>query len=57
MARFIAQFSLPQSLRDVQVPRGEIHDVADLVHGVLDRAHPNGTVSREQVESVLIAAY
>jgi hypothetical protein len=27
------------------------------VHGVLDRAHPNGTVSREQVESVLIAAY
>jgi len=57
MARFIAQFSLPQRLRDVQVSREEIPDVANLVHGILDRAHPNGTVSREQVESVLTAAY
>jgi maleylacetate reductase len=57
MSHFIAQFSLPQRLRDVQVPREEIHDVANLVHGILDRAHPNGTVSREQVESVLAAAY
>jgi maleylacetate reductase len=58
MARFIAQFELPQRLRDVQVPQDEIHEVANLVHGILDTAHVNGgTVSRDQVESVLTAAY
>jgi alcohol dehydrogenase len=57
MARFIAQFSLPQRLRDVHVPREEIDDVANLVHGILHSAHPDGTVSLDQVESVLTAAY
>jgi hypothetical protein len=42
----------------VQVPQDEIHEVANLVHGILDTAHVNGgTVSRDQVESVLTAAY
>ena len=57
MARYIAQFELPQRLRDVHVPREEIDDVAHLVHGNLMSAHVSGTVSREQVESVLTAAY
>ena len=58
MARFIAQFELPRRLRDVQVPREEIPEVANLVHGILDSAHVGGgTVSREQVESILTEAY
>ena len=57
MARFIARFKLPQRLRDVDVPREEIDDVAHLVHGNLVSAHGSGAVSREQVESVLTAAY
>jgi alcohol dehydrogenase len=57
MARYIAQFELPQRLRDVHVPREEIDDVAHLVHGNLVSAHVSGTVSRAQVESVLTAAY
>ena len=57
MARFIARFDLPQRLGDVKVPREEIRDVANLVHGILQDAHVGGTVSRDQVETVLIAAY
>jgi alcohol dehydrogenase class IV len=58
MARFIAQFELPQRLRDVQVPRQEIPEVADLVHDILESAHVGDRpISREQVESVLTGAY
>jgi len=58
MSRFIAQFELPQRLRDVRVPREEIAAVATLVHDIFERAHAGGvTVNREQVESVLTAAY
>jgi alcohol dehydrogenase len=58
MSRFIAQFELPQRLRDVRVPREEIAAVATLVHDIFERAHAGGlTISREQVESVLTAAY
>jgi alcohol dehydrogenase len=58
MAAFIAQFRLPQRLRDVHVPRDEIRDVAILVHGHLHTAHAgDGPANREQVEAVLSAAY
>jgi alcohol dehydrogenase len=58
MAGFIAQFKLPQRLSDVQVPRDEISDVADLVHDILDRAHTGAwTITRGQVHGVLTAAY
>ncbi len=39
MSRFIAQFDLPQRLRDVRVPQEEVREVADLVHDILDSAH------------------
>ena len=58
MAHFISQFGLPQRLRDVQVPREQIGEVAGVVHGILDSAP--GTerpFSREQVESLLTGAY
>jgi alcohol dehydrogenase len=58
MTRFIAQFQLPQRLRDVQVPLEEIRQVADLVHDILDGAqasdHPP---SSDQLASMLTAAY
>ena len=58
MTRFIAQFQLPQRLRDVQVPLEEIREVAGLVHDILDGAqasdHPP---SSEQLASMLTAAY
>jgi alcohol dehydrogenase class IV len=58
MSRFIAQFDLPQRLRDVRVPQEEIREVADLVHDILDSAHPSERpITREQVESVLTGAY
>jgi alcohol dehydrogenase len=58
MARFIAQFALPQRLRDVRVPRHELGEVADLVHGILHGAHGAASpVSREQLASILSAAY
>jgi alcohol dehydrogenase len=58
MAHFIAQFDLPQRLGEVHVPRAEIREVAGLVHAILERAHGNDmSISREQVESVLVAAY
>ena len=58
MAAFIAQFRLPQRLRDVQVPRDEIGEVAMLVHGHLHTAHAgDGPANREEVKSILLAAY
>jgi alcohol dehydrogenase class IV len=58
MTRFIAQFQLPQRLRDVHVPFEEIREVAGLVHDILDGAqasdHPP---SSEQLASMLTAAY
>jgi alcohol dehydrogenase len=41
-AAFIAQFDVPQRLRDVGVPRDELAEVAGVVHDVMDAAHaPN----------------
>jgi alcohol dehydrogenase class IV len=58
MARFIAQFRLPQRLTEVQVPREAIGEVASLVHGHLHIAHAGDSpANREQVEAVLAAAF
>ena len=58
MSRFIAQFRLPQRLRDVMVPMEEIREVAHLVHDILDSAQVSDRpVTREQLASVLTAAY
>jgi alcohol dehydrogenase len=58
MARFIAQFELPQRLRDVHVPSAEIPDVAGIVSGILETAHAGeAPVTSEQVTSLLTAAY
>jgi alcohol dehydrogenase class IV len=58
MTRFIAQFELPQRLRDVQVPPEEIRDVAKVVYDILEGAqaseHPS---SAEHLASLLTAAY
>lgn len=58
MTRFIAQFELPQRLRDVQVPQAEIPEVAGLVSDILASAHASDSpASSEQVASLLTAAY
>jgi maleylacetate reductase len=58
MTRFIAQFELPQRLRDVQVPVEEIPEVAGLISGILESAHGSESpATNEQVESLLTAAY
>ena len=58
MAHFVAQFDLPHRLGDVHVPRAEIGEVAGIVHAIMERAHGSDmSISREQVESVLVAAY
>lgn len=58
MRDFIAQFRLPQRLRDVQVPEAEIPDVASLVSGILASAHASDSpASSEQVAALLTAAY
>lgn len=58
MAGFIAQFDLPQRLRDVHVSQDEIREVAVIVHGILQNAHGGDIpIDGDQVESVLAAAY
>ena len=57
MTRFIAQFQLPQRLRDVHVPLEEIREVAGLVHDILDDAQASDHPSSEQLASMLTAAY
>ena len=58
MARFIAQFDLPQRLRDVDVPEGEIGEVAGLVSDILTSAHASERpATPEQVAALLNAAY
>lgn len=58
MTRFIAQFGLPQRLRDVQVPKEEIPEVAGLVSGILASAHGSESPATSgQVATLLTAAY
>lgn len=57
-AAFIAALGLPGRLRDVNVPRGEIADVARVVSEVMGQAPLVGQpVTRDEVASVLAAAY
>jgi alcohol dehydrogenase len=58
MSRFIAQFDLPQRLRDVQVPEEEIGDVARIVYDILESAQASERpASAEELASLLTAAY
>jgi alcohol dehydrogenase class IV len=57
-AAFIAQFDLPQRLRDVGVPEDELPDVADVVHDVMDAAHVvDRPVTRDDLVRLLANAY
>lgn len=58
MARFIAQFDVPQRLRDVHVPHDELGLVGDLVYDILYNAHSGESpIGREALATVLRAAY
>jgi alcohol dehydrogenase class IV len=57
-AAFIAQFDLPQRLRDVRVPAGELAAVAAVVHEVMDAAHVvDRHVTQDDLVSLLTNAY
>ena len=57
-AAFIAQFEVPQRLRDVGVPEDELPDVADVVHDVMDAAHVvDRPVTRDDLVRLLANAY
>jgi alcohol dehydrogenase len=57
-AAFIAQFDVPQRLRDVGVPRDELAEVAAIVHDVMDAAHVvDRLVTKEDIVRLLINAY
>jgi hypothetical protein len=58
MAHFISGLDLPQRLRDVRVPENEIHELAGLVHDILNSAPVSERrVRREHVVAVLAGAY
>ena len=57
-AAFIAQFEVPQRLRDVGVPERELPEVADVVHDVMDAAHVvNRLVTKDDLVRLLANAY
>ncbi len=57
-AAFIAQFDVPQRLRDVGVPRDELAEVAAVVHDVMDAAHVvDRLVTRDDIVTLLTNAY
>jgi alcohol dehydrogenase class IV len=57
-AAFIAQFEVPQRLRDVGVPEDELPDVADVVNDVMDAAHVvDRPVTRDDLVRLLTNAY
>jgi alcohol dehydrogenase len=57
-AAFIAQFDVPQRLRDVGVPEHELREVAGVVHEVMDSAHVvDRLVTRDDLERLLANAY
>ena len=57
-AAFIAQFDLPQRLRDVRVPADELPEVADVVHDVMDAAHVvDRPVTKGDLVTLLTNAY
>ena len=57
-ADFIRRFKLPMRLRDADVPEHEIDDVADIVHGAMERAKVvDRPVTREEMRGLLHQAY
>jgi alcohol dehydrogenase class IV len=57
-AAFIAQFDVPQRLRDVGVPRDELRQVAAIVHDVMDAAHVvDRLVTMDDIVQLLTNAY
>jgi len=57
-AAFIAQFDVPQRLRDVGVPRDELAEVAAIVHDVMDAAHVvDRLVTPDDLVTLLTNAY
>ena len=57
-AAFIAQFDVPQRLRDVGVPRDELAEVAAIVHDVMDAAHVvDRLVTKDDIVTLLTNAY
>jgi alcohol dehydrogenase class IV len=57
-ATFIAQFDVPQRLRDVGVPQDELAEVADVVHEVMDAAHVvDRPVTKDDLVRLLTNAY
>jgi alcohol dehydrogenase len=58
IAVFIAQFGLPMRLRDAGVPENGLAEVADIVHGHMERARiVDRPISREELRVVLQHAY
>jgi alcohol dehydrogenase len=58
VAAFIAQFDVPQRLRDVGVPRDELAEVAAVVHDVMDAAHVvDRLVTKDDIVTLLTNAY
>jgi alcohol dehydrogenase class IV len=58
MAKFIAQFEVPQRLRDAGVPREEIGTIAATVLDEVERSNTVGRpVTRENLVKLLEAAY
>jgi len=57
-AAFIAQFDVPQRLRDVRIPADELCQVADVVHEVMDAAHVvDRPVTKADLNTLLANAY
>jgi alcohol dehydrogenase len=57
-AAFIAQFEVPQRLRDVGVPRDELPEMAAIVHDVMDAAHVvDRLVTTDDIVTLLTNAY
>jgi alcohol dehydrogenase class IV len=58
VARFIAQFDVPHSLKEAGVPRNEIHQIAPTVLDEVERSKVvDRPVTREDIVSLLEAAY
>jgi alcohol dehydrogenase class IV len=58
VARFIAQFDIPHTLKDAGVPRGEIHQIAATVLDEVERSKVvDRPVTREEIVALLEAGY
>jgi alcohol dehydrogenase len=58
VAKFIAQFEVPHTLRDAGVPHGEIHQIAATVLDEVERSKVvDRPVTREEIVGLLEAAY